>query len=50
MYLAFKGVKFSELFEALKKTNYLYIILGAFFGVYVGSWIRALRWQYLLDP
>jgi len=50
LYLAFKDVNFDNLFEELKKTNYLYIILGAFIGVYIGSYIRAIRWQYLLDP
>lgn len=50
LYLAFKDVKFDELFLELRKTNYLFIILGSFIGVYIGSYIRAIRWQYLLDP
>jgi uncharacterized protein (TIRG00374 family) len=43
-------VNFNDLFQELKKTNYLYIILGAFIGVYIGSYIRAIRWQFLLNP
>ena len=50
MYLAFKGINFDKLFEELKKTNYLYAIGGSLIGVVIGSYFRALRWKYFLDP
>lgn len=50
LYLAFKGVDFKTLLEEFKKTNYLYVIAGSLIGVYIGSYVRALRWRYFLDP
>ncbi|HQY52358.1 MAG TPA: lysylphosphatidylglycerol synthase transmembrane domain-containing protein, partial [Ignavibacteria bacterium] len=50
LYLAFKGNDFSELFEKLKSANYFYALAGAFTGVVIGSYIRALRWRYFLNP
>ncbi|MBK6878492.1 MAG: flippase-like domain-containing protein [Ignavibacteria bacterium] len=50
LYLAFRGNDFGKLFEVLKNANYLYAIAGAFSGIIIGGYFRALRWRYLLDP
>ncbi|MGB9696954.1 MAG: lysylphosphatidylglycerol synthase transmembrane domain-containing protein [Ignavibacteria bacterium] len=50
VYLAFKDIDFSELIEELSKANYAIAILGMLVGVVFGSYIRALRWKYFLDP
>lgn len=50
LYLAFRGNDFGELFEELKSANYFYALAGAFTGVVIGSYIRALRWRYFLNP
>lgn len=50
MYLAFKDIDFRLLLAELKKTNYYYAIGGTIIGTFIGSYIRALRWRYLLNP
>ncbi len=50
LYLAFKGNNFSELFVVLQNANYYYAIGGAFIGIIVGGYVRALRWRYFLNP
>lgn len=50
MYLAFKDIDFKLLLAELKKTNYFYAIGGTIIGTFVGSYFRALRWRYLLNP
>lgn len=50
MYLAFKDVDFKRLILELSKTNYIYAIIGMFVGTFIGSYVRAWRWKYLLDP
>lgn len=50
LYLAFKGVDFKDLLGKLKDTNYFYVIIAVLIGTVGGSYIRAIRWQYLLDP
>ena len=50
MYLAFRDINFMLLLEELKKTNYFLAFIAMLIGVVVGSWVRALRWKYLLDP
>ena len=50
LYIAFRKIDFNELFLVLKSANYLYAIGGAFIGVVIGSYFRALRWRYLLNP
>lgn len=50
LYLAFRGNNFNELFIVLKNANYLYAFSGAFVGIIIGSYIRALRWRYFLNP
>ena len=48
LYLAFKGIDFSELFVQLGQTNYLLAIFAMLIGVVVGSLVRAERWRYFL--
>jgi glycosyltransferase 2 family protein len=49
LYLAFRGVKLSELWESLKGVNYWWIAL--LFPINIFShWIRAVRWAHLLSP
>jgi uncharacterized protein (TIRG00374 family) len=50
LYLSFRNVNLDELLGILKTTNYLYIFIGTFIGVVLGSAIRALRWGVLLEP
>ncbi|MEZ4690944.1 MAG: lysylphosphatidylglycerol synthase transmembrane domain-containing protein [Ignavibacteria bacterium] len=50
LYLAFRGNDFNELFVVLKNANYYYAIAGAFIGIIIGGYFRALRWRYFLDP
>jgi uncharacterized protein (TIRG00374 family) len=49
MYLAFRKVKFGEMWSAFSEANYWYVI-PAIAVVFVSHWLRALRWQYLLAP
>lgn len=48
MYYAFKGVKLSELTDALMSVHYLYLIPAAFF-VLISYLLRAMRWRYLVS-
>lgn len=50
IYLAFKDVDFKLLFEELLKTKYIYAIIGMIVGTFGGSYIRTIRWRYLLNP
>ena len=50
LYLAFRNVNLSELLNILKTTNYLFVFIGVFVGVVLGSAIRAVRWGVLLEP
>jgi len=50
LYLAFRGINFNDLFIVLKNANYLYAFTGSFIGIVIGSYFRALRWRYLLNP
>ncbi|MEO8209541.1 MAG: lysylphosphatidylglycerol synthase transmembrane domain-containing protein [bacterium] len=50
LYIAFRKIDFNELFLVLRSANYLYAIAGAFVGVVIGSYFRAIRWRYLLNP
>ena len=34
----------------MKNANYLYAIFGAFVGIMLGGYFRAIRWRYFLDP
>src|SRR5215510_8093024 len=49
IWLAVHGLKLSEFWEAVKQANYWWLLPGI--GVYfVGVWVRAWRWHYLLGP
>lgn len=50
MYLAFKDIDFNGLLIEIKKTKYVFAILGVIVGSVFGSYVRALRWKYLLNP
>jgi glycosyltransferase 2 family protein len=49
IWLAVRGLKLNEFWGAVKQANYVWLIPGI--GVYfVGVWVRAWRWHYLLKP
>lgn len=49
LWLAFRGLRLDEAADALRQTNYLYL-LPALAAYFVGVWLRALRWSVLLAP
>jgi uncharacterized protein (TIRG00374 family) len=49
LYLAFRGVKFSELWESLKGANYWWVALLIPLNILM-NWVRAERWAQLLVP
>ncbi|MDP3296891.1 MAG: lysylphosphatidylglycerol synthase transmembrane domain-containing protein [Thermodesulfovibrionia bacterium] len=49
LFYAFRGVKFSELSNALTSVRYFYL-LPAILLVIVSYWLRAMRWRYLIRP
>jgi uncharacterized protein (TIRG00374 family) len=49
IWLSLRGLKLSDFWSAVKQANYLWLIPGI--AVYfVGVWVRAWRWHYLLGP
>lgn len=49
LWLAMRGLKLNEFWEAVKGANYIWLVPGI--AVYfVGVWVRAWRWHYLLGP
>jgi len=49
IWVALRGLQLDEFWGAVKQANYLWLIPGI--GVYfVGVWVRAWRWHYLLGP
>lgn len=49
IWLALRGLQLDEFWNAVQKANYWWLVPGI--GVYfVGVWIRAWRWHYLLKP
>lgn len=50
LWLSLRSINFSELVEELKRINYLLAIVGGLVGVVIGSYFRALRWRYFLNP
>lgn len=50
LFLAFRNVNLNELFNILKNTNYLYVLIGILIGSVIGSVVRACRWGLLLKP
>ncbi|MGD1045653.1 MAG: lysylphosphatidylglycerol synthase transmembrane domain-containing protein [Bacteroidota bacterium] len=49
LYLAFRGVKLSELWESLKGANYWWVSLLIPLNILM-NWVRAERWAHLLAP
>src|SRR5690242_1391340 len=49
LYLAFQGQDFGKIGQALGEANYWWLLpaLGAYF---LGVYVRAIRWHYLLGP
>ena len=49
IWLALRGLRLEEFWSAVKQANYIWFVPGV--AVYfVGVWIRAWRWHYLLGP
>jgi uncharacterized protein (TIRG00374 family) len=49
IWLALRGLHLNEFWGAVKQANYIWLIPGI--GVYfIGVWVRAWRWHYLLRP
>jgi len=49
LYLTLRGLKLGDFLQAVKSANYWWILPGvAVF--FVGMWVRAWRWHYLLRP
>ena len=49
LYLALKGMELSKVWEAIKTAQYWWLIPGI--AVYfIGVWVRAWRWHYMLRP
>ena len=49
IWLAVRGLKLNEFWEAVRQANYWWLLPGI--AVYfVGVWVRAWRWHYLLGP
>jgi uncharacterized protein (TIRG00374 family) len=49
LYLAFRKVDWSELWQALEGANYWFIIPNVLLGIF-SMWMRAFRWKYMVDP
>jgi len=49
IWLALRGLHLNDFWSAVKQANYIWLIPGI--GVYfIGVWVRAWRWHYLLRP
>src|SRR5687767_1328911 len=49
IWLALRGLRLEEFWNSVKQANYIWVIPGI--GVYfVGVWVRAWRWHFLLGP
>lgn len=49
MWLAFRGLDFGKIKGYFAKANYFWVAAAAFFGI-MAYWIRAIRWNLLLEP
>ena len=49
LFLAFRKVNFIEMQEAFAKANYWYL-LPTVIAIFIGHWLRVLRWRILLSP
>ena len=49
IWLSLRGLRLNDFWSTVQKANYFWLIPGI--GVYfVGVWVRAWRWHYLLRP
>ncbi len=48
VYLVFNGLNYDEIFSYIKKANYYWLALSALL-VLLAHWVRALRWQMLIQ-
>ncbi len=49
LWVAFRGIQWTNLWQTLQAADYIWLLPGI--GVYfVGVWVRAWRWHYLLGP
>ncbi|MBL8101570.1 MAG: flippase-like domain-containing protein [Anaerolineales bacterium] len=49
IWLALRGLHLEDFWNAVQKANYIWLLPGI--GIYfIGVWIRAWRWHYLLSP
>jgi len=49
IWLALRGLRLDQFWEAVRQANYIWLLPGV--SVYfVGVWVRAWRWHYLLGP
>ncbi|HSL45818.1 MAG TPA: lysylphosphatidylglycerol synthase transmembrane domain-containing protein [Anaerolineales bacterium] len=49
IWLALRGLRLDEFWDSVKQANYIWLVPGI--SVYfVGVWVRAWRWHYLLGP
>ena len=49
LYIAFRGTDFGEIFAAIRKANYVWLLAG-FCVMMLSHVVRAWRWRYLLEP
>ena len=49
MWLALRGLEFKAIRESLSQANYWWIFISVVFGL-MAYWIRAIRWNLLLEP
>jgi len=50
LWLSLRSVDFHDFVDKLSKVNYFLAIAGGIVGVVIGSYLRALRWRYFLNP
>ena len=49
VWLALRGLRLEEFWDSVRQANYIWLLPGI--GVYfIGVWVRAWRWHYLLGP
>lgn len=49
LWLALRGLKLGDFWGAMQKANYIWLVPGILV-YFVGVWVRAWRWHYLLGP
>ncbi|NMC54741.1 MAG: flippase-like domain-containing protein [Chloroflexi bacterium] len=49
LYLALRGLHLGDVWDTLKSAQYLWLIPGVLV-YFIGVWVRAWRWHYLLRP